>query len=945
MQTLQRPQWLLITQTLCSLLLIGLFYDAYDTIHTELPPHSILAWELFTIIWVFFSLISLGYALYCIRRREKLSLWYAMLLVVTQVLLLILLFVNYESLFPFTIPDWMIPDTMRLLGPTFLMPGIVHGMLILASRPSKKLFQETSFSYLVLAAVLPVLLYLGGMLFVMSDGQVEFLGIAAMLSFVVALTLLFSYAITRGLYLFAVKKAATLDQFSWITSLVLTLLLPLLGLLVNQLLYSRLGSTSGGIFGNFSHPATYVLTILNGLFLSLPTLRRPTLPFFLTRAALFSYSLYFLLVFLPFLPIAILAVLVLIGILMLAPIGVFVLHATRLTQDYTALRSRYPAGTLWLGGMAAFLLIPAAITGLFLIERHCFHEALDYVYTPDYHQSYQPDSRSVLHTLDYLKQHKNAVGFSTSTPYISIWYNRLVLGRQTLTDSRIQEMRAIFSATGDPENKPGFREDVAPPATAALKTVEAHSQYDETRRLWVSDLTLTLHNQQTSGSAEYTTDFELPAGGAISDYSLYINGRKEPGLLTEKKSALWVFNNIVNSSLDPGLLYYHSGNRMRLRVFPVAPAAERVTGLQLLHPEPVSFTIDGRTVQLGTPEASTSSPTIETPYFTRLSSAAVSRLPQRLRKPYFHFLIDAHEGNNTLFAAYDPAIRDLTMRFPDLAANAQLSLVSSVVQTRPYSASWATDPSSRPFSGGFFLQRALQQALVNSYEEGIDQYPVFIVCADSLNHAVLPDDFADLQFCVPEAPLFYHLLPSGRLVSHSLLKDSPKSVEAPRFPPQAMPVRVATNGGRNYYLPQTPAPAFILKKPLFKADSLQPNTETAALTLEALHRTALLKPEHTDAIWQNLVSASQKAHLLSPATAFIVVENEAQRQVLLKKQADMRSGKAALSAGEAEEDAERMNEVDDAERMSEPGTWIILGLLGIVLMLSRFRKKSSPYAA
>jgi hypothetical protein len=94
-----------------------------------------------------------------------------------------------------------------------------------------------------------------------------------------------------------------------------------------------------------------------------------------------------------------------------------------------------------------------------------------------------------------------------------------------------------------------------------------------------------------------------------------------------------------------------------------------------------------------------------------------------------------------------------------------------------------------------------------------------------------------------------------------------------------------------------------------------------------------------------LVAASQKAHVLSPATAFIVVENEAQRQVLLKKQADMLSGKAALSAGEAEDDAERMSDVNDAERMSEPGTWMVLGLLGIVLLVSRFRKKRSGYGA
>jgi hypothetical protein len=63
------------------------------------------------------------------------------------------------------------------------------------------------------------------------------------------------------------------------------------------------------------------------------------------------------------------------------------------------------------------------------------------------------------------------------------------------------------------------------------------------------------------------------------------------GILAEKKTAKWVYRNIVNESIvkDPGLLYFSDENKVELHVYPFAPNELRTTGFQLIHREPISF--------------------------------------------------------------------------------------------------------------------------------------------------------------------------------------------------------------------------------------------------------------------------------------------------------------------------------------------------------------------
>jgi 3-phosphoglycerate kinase len=80
-----------------------------------------------------------------------------------------------------------------------------------------------------------------------------------------------------------------------------------------------------------------------------------------------------------------------------------------------------------------------------------------------------------------------------------------------------------------------------------------------------------------------------------------------------------------------------------------------------------------------------------------------------------------------------------------------------------------------------------------------------------------------------------------------------------------------------------------------------------------------LHPETADEAWLALVKHSFESKILTPVTAYMVVENEAQKAILAKKQAQVLSGNKSLDLGE------------DTQRMSEPSIWLLALLLLLYL--------------
>ncbi len=63
--------------------------------------------------------------------------------------------------------------------------------------------------------------------------------------------------------------------------------------------------------------------------------------------------------------------------------------------------------------------------------------------------------------------------------------------------------------------------------------------------------------------------FPLPENASVSDFAMYINGKRASGELVEKDKARRTYEDIVRRLKDPGLLEYIGGNLFRVSVFPV----------------------------------------------------------------------------------------------------------------------------------------------------------------------------------------------------------------------------------------------------------------------------------------------------------------------------------------------------------------------------------------
>mgnify|MGYP000350850303 CR=1 FL=1 len=79
----------------------------------------------------------------------------------------------------------------------------------------------------------------------------------------------------------------------------------------------------------------------------------------------------------------------------------------------------------------------------------------------------------------------------------------------------------------------------------------------------------------TNRQLEATFYFPVPKGATVSDFSLWINGRKTKGAVLEKNKARQIYEGIVRRTEDPGLIEYMDGTVFQARIFPVPANGEQ----------------------------------------------------------------------------------------------------------------------------------------------------------------------------------------------------------------------------------------------------------------------------------------------------------------------------------------------------------------------------------
>jgi hypothetical protein len=395
------------------------------------------------------------------------------------------------------------------------------------------------------------------------------------------------------------------------------------------------------------------------------------------------------------------------------------------------------------------------------------------------------------------------------------------------------------------------------------------------------------------------------------------------GILAEKKTAMWIFSQIRNNNRDPGLLHYLTGNKVAFRVFPFAEKEVRKTGIEFIHRGPLALNIDEYTIQLGNPEDSSQVAAISTPYVDFITAHRKKSLDTIQRQPYYHFMLDASKDKKELIGEAKERISTLVAKNYIGQSSNKISLINAYAKTFEMNVDWQEKVAAQSFEGGFYLERAIKEALITHYKKKELYYPVFVVVTDSMYEAVLDQDFADLRFSFPEGDQFYHLQKDGTLAAHSLIKN-PQFADTTRANPSFTKAVIAYPNKENplAFLPNDSQGSFVLREEKFRLspDEIKPKDWTTALNIAGKRRVHQLYPQLAEKEWLSSIRSSFLSRILNPSTAYIVVETEAQKEMLFQKQKQVLNGNKSLDLGE------------DMNRMSEPGFWLLLLLFSTFLL-------------
>lgn len=153
-------------------------------------------------------------------------------------------------------------------------------------------------------------------------------------------------------------------------------------------------------------------------------------------------------------------------------------------------------------------VLPLCITADYWHNRRVLHAALAYVYRPSYTQRYDLNAGALARTLAVVRQHKDSqrdLFMGLQQPYLSAYFNWLVLDNLTLSEAKIKHLEQVFvrseagPAGGSEAGPRPLLARPRPPRAAlcplpVLRRLAAHSRYDAWQQAWVSWVDLKVAN-------------------------------------------------------------------------------------------------------------------------------------------------------------------------------------------------------------------------------------------------------------------------------------------------------------------------------------------------------------------------------------------------------------------------------------------------------------------
>lgn len=713
---------------------------------------------------------------------------------------------------------------------------------------------------------------------------------------------------------------------------------------------------------DFQSVHIYVLTVLNGTILLLPLPRKHSLALtvWILRAVMYSFSLYFFVVFLPYLPLSLLAMIAAgAGFLILAPTLLFVVHTRRLIEEGRMLAGRWGATHMIILFLFCLLTLPAGFTGRALIHRTALREAINAVYTPDYRTGVADVN---LKQAEWSLRRLRAMKDGLFVPFLTDAYDRIVFDGMVLPDYKMDEIATVLFGKnlefekpsnrrmdlwfgGGRERRQRWRNTPPPPRNVRLASINNTTR--EADGLVKAEIMLTMTNAGTT-QAEFVTDINLPEGVLVSGYWLDVEGVKVPGRVFEKRVAMWVYHMIRDATRrDPGLVVFTSDQRLQLRVFPFSAHQERTTGISFLYPaglDPV--------IRVGNEEIDLASES--EPRVTRVSvgnadwvvvPAGLAReYPRTTRIPYLHFIIDRSadaEDADGDFAdrmqaiAHEAGIDAWCMT----AANFEFQHVMDSPIADEEIGEMAPAGIDLPFRGSLCPERAIKGALLDLLDKGsqirVTMVPVFVVIAAEGTELVVQKELSSFRHLVPDMPAYFIDTGEGQLERRDFSDGASTRVEQLPVPEEVIVMRADTSvavcdaesGGVGVLMGSRGATLEVRDGDEYRAvdaaDLLDESRYSRGVRLWEAYRATRYDPATEESERADIVTGCRETGILTPLASYIVVESAAQWEILKRKEGQSLKAHGAMA-------------FDEFMESPEPS---VLWFLPVVYMIYRSRRK------
>lgn len=937
MRALLKPYWILVFITLPQVILLWSLSNSFQIVKTQISVNGISLWiALLSMLSISIGILSL-YALITFLRKQETGIYIPLFILLFYIPLLYLQTTYESEICPSRIPRWMLVSGDPLfMVYSLVMPGILFAIFNLAVASFKNQHSTNVFPSAIAMLMVPLGWYLMFTVIIPLIRDYNFYSMAPVhigLILMISGVVVFLFLIIRTVYGFIIRKNGTPLETTWLT-FIIGLILPIAGLTTNALLITNF---DGGIFGDFSNPLFFLLATVNGLVLLIPKQksRGATLIIFAAKCALLPFSLYFFFVFLPYLPLSLLAILAFgLGFLILAPLLVTVIHIHQLYSDYKYLAEDIRLGKLIPLMLLCFVLIPAAITVNNISDRIAINQALEELFEKNPNElRNNVNKRRVLHVIETIKNNnQNSTNFSKSIPFIDQYYNWLVLDNLAIGAQKLAQLDVLFKGTKvERPNTPLIKND-----DIKIESIKQSTRFNEKLKLYQTNVRLFIRGDATD-LGMFATRFYFPKEYKLANYYLVINGKREPAILAEKKTSEWIFRQITRINKDPGIIRYSNFDSLQLNVFPFRSKELRESELEILHPSNLYLQIDGNKIIYDAAKVAIDSKPITINGITCIPGTYKNTLKLTQRKPYLHLLVDAssNESFEKNIVHVESILKNEEKKYDSIA----ISIVNVNI-THCNVNNYQAELKKVEFEGAFRVGLAVKNSLLKNHYSQTKQYPIFYIVSDGCMSSQLFNSKSNDHLTIPKI--------SNWIFEDGVQVLSPEPLRLYVYNNTQHPTCIDINGnlienqasfsnevkttyinGKQVYLPNNESEDFLFPNHDFDLDEALPEFKKVnpITALSLLETYSSIFSQHSNKFWLPELKLAIENNILTSNTAFIVLENEAEKEVLKQKQKQVLAGKKSL-------------DIEEANQMSEPPLliFIIIGVVLFSIKLFRGRK-------